>query len=80
MNELKKLFEAWYKEQSPDNADVRNKWCEIMEYLYTNYPEPNREDIMTYILDFSHLTEQQAFTAGFQQAFLLWMNIIKLTK
>ncbi|MDO4322788.1 MAG: hypothetical protein Q4C61_09700 [Lachnospiraceae bacterium] len=75
MNELQKIYELWSTEQS-DNSSIKNAWCEIMQYLHENCSETIREEIATFILDFGKLTEQQAFTAGFQQAFILWAQII----
>lgn len=76
MNEIKKLYEAWCKEKTSDNLEVREKWCEILEYLYEHCSESDREELSTSILDFSNLAEQEAFTAGFQQAFRLWLDVL----
>lgn len=77
MNTLSKIFDAWHREQTLDNPEIHKKWNEIMEYLYTNCSEKNKEDILTLLLDFSYLTEQQAYFAGFQQAFHLWLDSFK---
>lgn len=79
MNELQKLYELWSTEQS-DNSSVKNAWCEIMEYLYQNCSETIREEIAAFLLDFGKLTEQQAFLAGFRQAFLLCVETMTSNK
>lgn len=76
MNELYKLYEAWCRENTIDTPDIREKYSEILEYLYENCSDTIREEISTFILDFSHLAEKQAFIAGYRQAFLLWFNIL----
>jgi hypothetical protein len=74
--EINKLFNSWNDDNLPDNADIQEKFCQILEYLYDTCPDAVREDISTYILEFSELTEQAAYEAGFRQAFLLWTEIL----
>lgn len=76
MNEIKKLYEAWCEERFSDTPEVNEKWCKVLEYLFENCPDSVSEDIATLVMDFCDLAEQEAFIAGFQQAFRIWSDIL----
>lgn len=73
--ELRKIFEVW-SEYQQDNKSVRNKWCEIDEYLYKNCSDNVREVLEGYLLEFGALTEEAGFYAGYKSSFQLWLEVI----
>ncbi len=80
MTTLEKIFDHWHREQSTDNRSINDKWNNMLEYLYTNCPESVREKLLVYILDFSYLAEQEAFSAGYREAFFVWMDILNISR
>lgn len=72
--EMKKIYEVWSEHQK-DHKPVRDKWCEIDEYLYANCSDSVREALEMYLLEFGALTEEAGFYAGFKSSFRLWMEV-----
>jgi hypothetical protein len=77
MNTLNLLFESLNPDHTSDTPELKAKWEEIATYLYEHCSESVREDIMTFLLEYSHLSEQQAYAAGFRQAFQIWLDALR---
>lgn len=79
MNQIEKLFKLWNDEHA-DAPSIRKLYCQLLEYLYENCPEPVREEIASQVLDFSIQAEQEAYAAGFRECFSIWMTALSTDK
>lgn len=77
---IQNIFDSWYEKDAADASDVKSTWMELASYLYDNCSDADVETILTYVLNFTHAAEQEAYRAGFCAAFTLWLDIERRTK
>lgn len=75
MDELQQLYTFWSNRQS-DSAEIKHAWSAIDQYLCAHCPKDTIETIENLIMDFSKLTEQQSYYAGYREGFQIWLETL----
>ena len=75
MNEIQKIYNMW-SEYRTENSKIKNAWTQALDYMYEHCSEIARDEIAGYMIEYGRLIEEQAFIAGYKQAFQLWSEII----
>lgn len=75
MDELTKLYNLWSENQT-DNEKVKEAWKNIVQHLSKSCLAEEMDRITSEISEYSFKIENQAFIAGYRQAFLLMLEIL----